>query len=245
MREKGYAGPHEIRYEVWVEFIAPHNYITLRDVYVNGKFYYYDEEGGLLMKEGGIDNFRLYANEENSGGGYRIKMLKNASESPKLIQMDCRNNQLIALNFLSEDIQLLYCRNNELTSIDIPSFANNLASFDCAQNQIRSLDLSRCSKLEGINCEYNPITSLDVSNCERLNDLDFSYTQVRSVNLGNIPIRIIHCTNTPLAENYESYRSFLLSLPARSASEVGYISPYPAAGSELAQILNSKNWVEG
>lgn len=44
----------------------------------------------------------------------------------------------------------------------------------CSDNQIKSLDISNCQRLEILHCYSNQLTTLDVSNCPKLKELNCS-----------------------------------------------------------------------
>lgn len=60
------------------------------------------------------------------------------------------------------NLMLLYCQNNQLTSLDL-SKNKNLTQVFCLNNQLTTLDVSGNTKLEMLLCNNNQLTSLRVS----------------------------------------------------------------------------------
>lgn len=81
-------------------------------------------------------------------------------------------------------LQILYCDNNELTTLDL---SNNTAleQLYCSSNQLISLDLSKNTALTSLSCYANQLTSLDLSNNTALTDLGCPDNQLTSLDLSN------------------------------------------------------------
>jgi Leucine-rich repeat (LRR) protein len=106
----------------------------------------------------------------------------------------CDNNQLTSLD-LSQNIVLtnLYCYNNQLTSLDI---SQNLAlrRLSCHINQLTSLDVTQNTALQQIICYLNQLTTLDVSQNTVLTDLRCSYNQLTSLDCSqNTALEQLYC----------------------------------------------------
>lgn len=65
------------------------------------------------------------------------------------------------------NLQALDCKNNQLTALDI-SRNTALTSLDCSGNSLQALDLSSTPQLHTLLCSGNPLDSLDVSMCPNL-----------------------------------------------------------------------------
>ena len=77
-------------------------------------------------------------------------------------------------------LELLYCENNQLTSLDI---SNNpvLIQLHAADNQLTSLDLSNNSALTELNVAHSQLTSLDVINTLSLELLELYENDLTSL----------------------------------------------------------------
>ncbi len=99
--------------------------------------------------------------------------------------LSCRENNLTQLD-ISENKALthLYCSYNNLTTLDT---SNNVLLFalDCHNNKLTKLDFSNNPELEGVWCSNNQLTSLDLSNNTMLSDLACSNNQLASIDLSN------------------------------------------------------------
>ena len=65
------------------------------------------------------------------------------------------------------DITVFDCRNNGITEITLTKDLR-LFDFNCSDNELTSLDVSGLTELELIACSYNKLTSLNIEGCESL-----------------------------------------------------------------------------
>lgn len=82
------------------------------------------------------------------------------------------------------NLTILYCAQNQLTSLDV-SNNTNLLELGCANNQLTSLNVSNCSVLYDLHCPYNQLTSIDLSTNTSLSYLNCSDNQLTSLNVSN------------------------------------------------------------
>ncbi|MDL2223658.1 T9SS type A sorting domain-containing protein, partial [Bacteroidales bacterium OttesenSCG-928-M11] len=83
------------------------------------------------------------------------------SKNPKLMNFECSNNKLKEINTTGlETLATLYCKNNELTVLNVPESVSILS---CENNQIEKLDLSKCLNLSKLNCFSNKLTYLTIA----------------------------------------------------------------------------------
>ena len=97
----------------------------------------------------------------------------------------CRWNELTSLDLSNcTALKTLDCMYNQLISLDV---SNNtiLTELICYDNQLTSLDVSNCIALESLSCEYNQLSSLDVSNCGALRSLWCDWNQLTSLDVSN------------------------------------------------------------
>jgi len=86
-----------------------------------------------------------------------LTYLPSLERFKKLQILDCRNNQLTSLPPLPSSLQLLYCQENQLTSL--PPLPSSLQELYCSYNQLTTLPLLP-SSLQILSCGYNQLTSL-------------------------------------------------------------------------------------
>lgn len=138
--------------------------------------------------------------------GLNIADLTGIEAFPLIPYLDCRNNNLSALNVTSNTVLTrLYCGGNSITALDVSANTaltdllceiNALTSLDistntaliklsCFSNQISSLDVSANTVLEQLYCGNNLLTALDVSADTALTALSFSENQLTSIDVSN------------------------------------------------------------
>jgi len=75
-------------------------------------------------------------------------------------------------------LTLLYCYNNQLTSLDV-SKNTVLETLFCSRNHLTSLDVSKNTALTLLSCSSNQLASLDVSKNTALTELNCSNNQIK------------------------------------------------------------------
>jgi uncharacterized repeat protein (TIGR01451 family) len=83
------------------------------------------------------------------------------------------------------NIQILDCRDNQLTALDLQSL-NNLQIMDCSYNQLISLNIQGLSNLEALSCGANKLTGLNLQDLGNLQQLDCASNQITSLNLQSL-----------------------------------------------------------
>ena len=86
------------------------------------------------------------------------------SDVARVITFDLSNKKIKWLDGIEyfPNLMLLYCQNNQLTSLDLSKNTELIQVF-CYDNQLTSLDVSGNTKLEMLICNNNQLTSLHVS----------------------------------------------------------------------------------
>ena len=99
----------------------------------------------------------------------------------------CNNNQLTSLD-LSENtgILYLYCYDNQLITLDI-SKNHLLQELNCRNNLLTDLDLSANADLVYLFCNNNQLTSLDFSQNRDLIAIDLAHNQLQDLDISNNP----------------------------------------------------------
>ena len=97
----------------------------------------------------------------------------------------CRNNNLTTLD-VSQNLALrkLECEYNQLTTLDL-STNINLIKLRCNNNQLVNLNLSNSEFLEILYCYFNNIVHLDISQNFRLRDFSASFNELESLTIDN------------------------------------------------------------
>ncbi|GAB5417290.1 MAG: hypothetical protein Crog4KO_28720 [Crocinitomicaceae bacterium] len=105
----------------------------------------------------------------------------------------------------------LYCRNNNIGTLDISANAA-LTYVDCQNTGISSLDLSMNTALEGVDCSLNSLTSLDASYNSNLT----------AINCGNNDLTALDVSNNPLLSNFSCDNNDLTSLDVSNHTSLLY-----------------------
>lgn len=87
----------------------------------------------------------------------------------------------------------------EINGCNIESIAfnnNSLLRFDCSENSLTYLDVSKMKNLKDLECNNNLLTNLDVSNLKNLEDLSCEGNKLTELNLSkNTQLRGLKCGN--------------------------------------------------
>lgn len=85
--------------------------------------------------------------------------------------LDCRGNQLTALDVTKlTNLMGLICAGNQLTTLDVTGLTS-LTDLECSDNQLVSLDVSTLEELKILWCHGNKMTALDITHNAYLGDL--------------------------------------------------------------------------
>ena len=152
------------------------------------------------------------------------------------------------------DLENLYCRENELTELDV-SRNTNLGFLSCPYNKLASLDVSQNIKLSGIECEGNNLTSLDVSQNKQLKSLWCAENDLVELDVSQNPNLVrLSCSKNQLTSLDVGNTSIDPTAYASVFSAKG--NPYPiAVGSDRTfdlsklpgkfEVSKADNWVGG
>lgn len=120
----------------------------------------------------------LVANFDLDGDGEICK-----EEASKITHIKCDSKKINPITEIKDLPNLIYlsCQCNDLTSLDVSS-CTKLQTLVCSFNRLKSLDVSNCTLLQSINCNSNLLTgSLDVSFCPELMFLNCEYNSIMTV----------------------------------------------------------------
>lgn len=80
------------------------------------------------------------------------------------------------------------------TSTHAIKVSGALTELDCGQNELTSLDVSKCTALTNLECRYNQLTTLDISKCTALTELDCAYNKLISLDVSkNTALVVLYC----------------------------------------------------
>jgi len=89
------------------------------------------------------------------------------------------------IKITGENIMMLWCDELNITNLELNVTA--LTSFICSQNQIKTLDVSKNTKLKRLVCSDNELTALDVSKIPALQDLVCNANQLTKLDVSKNP----------------------------------------------------------
>ena len=119
-------------------------------------------DGVVEEVERSLDNelviHHIYQTPKKATQKYTVKILNDV-----ITYLDCSNQGLTTLNTTNAtNLNELICTNNKLKSVNV-SKNTKLAVLDCQDNQIGSLNLKNTTNLIELNCANNKLKSLDLS----------------------------------------------------------------------------------
>ncbi|HPF11493.1 MAG TPA: T9SS type A sorting domain-containing protein [Flavobacteriaceae bacterium] len=120
-----------------------------------------------------------------------------------LYVLSCNDNNLANLDFgngAAPFFSLLYCYNNQLSSLDLFGM-ENLSVIHAYNNQLTELDLSGTPNASSILLSNNALTSIDLTGVEAIGNLDVSNNQLTSIDFStNYSVQSVECSNNHLTE---------------------------------------------
>jgi hypothetical protein len=121
-------------------------------------------------------------------------------------------------------LEYLRCDNNQLISLNV-SGCTKLERLDCDKNQLTSLNVSNFKWLYALNCYENLLTNLTVSGCVKLEWLGCNNNQLSTLDISGTILGEMECweNHLPLSELYALSEHLKANAPA---------SPWVALGSQ-------------
>ncbi len=99
-----------------------------------------------------------------------------------------------------KEIANLNVSNKGIKNLTGVEYLTNLFYLNCSNNQLTSLDLSKCTRLETLSCENNQLSSLNVSNCPDLSYFYCQNNQLPNLDLSKCTkLEQINCDNNKLS----------------------------------------------
>ena len=132
--------------------------ITMTTAKEIGEEFNLDISGDNVYVDYGDGDPVPYSDSEKTVKGANIKIY-----GENIIVLYCYGNNLTTLD-VSQNTALLrlFCDDNQLTTLDV-SKNTSLTVLNCDRNQLTTLDVSKNTSLTGLNCVQNQLTTLDVS----------------------------------------------------------------------------------
>ena len=156
----------------------------------------------------GVHNGSVKINEINFPDGKFREYLSEVFDTDNdgyinvsdVTSINCMGKEIVSLEGIEffEELTDLKCSNNQLTSLDV-SKCTGLTVLWCSNNQLTSLDISKCTELTDLMCYGNEFASLDVSKCTELTFLDCGSNQLNSLDVSECTELIfLYCDNNQL-----------------------------------------------
>ena len=146
-------------------------------------------------------------------GGNKLTAL-DLSKSPELTELYCSSNKLTALDLsANKKLQKINAQTNALTTLDTRNLPE-LTYLDLQANfDLKSIDVSKSTKLEFLNVAQGKLTSLNVSNNRKLVELYVFLNQLTALDVrSNYLLKKLNCYENQLTALDLSYNGALESL---------------------------------
>ena len=163
---------------------------------------------------------------------------------PKLESLDCSDSKVTKIDMSGcPELKVLYCKNsNSLKSIDL-SKNTKLERLDCQSCALTTLDVSKCTNLMSLGCINNKLSALDVSNLSKLETLACTSNQMSALNVsGCTSLRFLDISSNQFKG--EALDAVIANLPLKKELLGTLMSDYEQNGITESQIAaaNAKGW---
>ncbi|GEM_PF-970598 len=229
----------------------------------------------LGIDNGAPDNQVLTANIEYlttlNVSGKNIESLQGIKAFLSLVELDCSNNYLDALDVSDmQNLEKLFCSSNYFLTNDptnINSVLNtagttSLKQLFCADNALADLNITMNTNLEILDCSNNKITALDISSSTNLEEVTCDNNNISnfvSYAVDNTTLSVLSCNNNDIKNlvlnkclaleklNCRSNSLSLLDISANGALKVLDFSDNNltdvnlSANTSLIALIGSKN----
>ena len=151
----------------------------------------------INFKQGVVDALKEL---EPMYAGYTIANYIYPSDAQKVSNLEIPGRNIADMEGIQYFTALwkLHCSMNQVTSLDI-SKCTKLEWLFCDHNQLARLDVSQCTELTRLRCDDNQLTSLDVTKCPKLEDFTCGWNHLRSLDVRQCPkLGALWCDNNQL-----------------------------------------------
>nr|WP_315074916.1 leucine-rich repeat domain-containing protein [uncultured Porphyromonas sp.] len=178
----------------------------------------------------GLDNLSKFTIENNKLTSFKV------TGCPILSTLGVQKNELTSLDLTgcTGDLENVYASENKLTSIKLLGTHKYLFLND---NQLSSIDLSACTKLESIELGNNKLTSLDLKGLNELSEVNVYKNNIQGDNMKKLI--------ASLADKKESYSAgSLYAVETRDPEEHNLCTAddVKAAKDKNWNILDHRTW---
>ena len=110
----------------------------------------------------------------------------NLSKNPELIELSCSSNKLTSLDLsANKKLQKIIAQTNALTTLDTRNLPELTHLYLWGNDDLKSLDVSKNTKLEILSAAHGKLTSLDVSNNRKLVELYVYNNQLTALDVSS------------------------------------------------------------
>ena len=119
----------------------------------------------------------------------------NLSKNPELTELYCSGNNLTALDLsANKKLQKIVAQTNALTTLDTRNLPELTHLYLWGNHDLKSIDVSKNTKLEILSAAHGKLTSLDVSNNRKLVELFVYNNQLTALDVrSNYMLKTLYC----------------------------------------------------
>ena len=138
----------------------------------------------------------------------------NLSKNPELTELYCSSNKLTALDLSANTkLQKIVAQTNALTTLDTRNLPELTHLYLWGNDDLRSIDVSKNTKLEILSAAHGKLTSLDVSSNRKLVELYVYNNQLTALDVrSNYLLKKLSCYENQITALDLSYNGALESL---------------------------------
>ena len=124
------------------------------------------------------------------------------SKCSELIELSCSSNKLTSLDLsANKKLQKIVAQTNALTTLDTRNLPELTHLYLWGNHDLRSIDVSKNTKLEILSAAHGKLTSLDVSNNRKLVELYVYNNQLTALDLSsNVSLEDLSVNDNPITE---------------------------------------------
>ena len=138
----------------------------------------------------------------------------NLSKNPELTELYCSSNKLTALDLsANKKLQKIVAQTNALTTLDTRNLPELTHLYLWGNHDLKSIDVSKSTKLEFLSAAHGKLTSLNVSNNRKLVELYVYDNQLTALDVrSNYLLKMLDCYENQLTALDLSYNGALEDL---------------------------------
>ena len=138
----------------------------------------------------------------------------NLSKNPELTELSCSSNKLTSLDLsANKKLQEINASSNKLTALDVRQLPELTHLYLWSNSDLKSIDVSKNTKLEFLSVSHCKLTSLDVSNNRKLVELFVYNNQLTALDVSsNYLLKKLSCYENQITALDLSYNGALEDL---------------------------------